>query len=414
MSYEAQLEVERELLAALCQNPNFLDMWLGRLRPELFTTPLGSTAFPGILGVHEDGETLTFATMTLKLGEGGIAAAGGPVELSCLFSKGSTPALIRKFVTILEENLAKRNALSGANMIKALVESGADYKQIQPAVEQLITAMDIPQSEAAEFVPLGSVMAKVIDEIEAARKNEGRLQHPSTGITDLDDKIGGLAPGTFIVVHAKTSRGKSAFATQLLAEFAKQEAKGLVFSYEMSSSRLSKRLLAHLSKVSLKHLIRGTLSQDEMFKLEGGIRTATGLPIYFRENCVDMNINAIRREARRAKKQFGIGLVIVDYIQLVPPANFKDNRERQVAATSYGLQKMAQELDICVVGLAQVNDDGLLRESRAQAMDADIVLGLEGDDEGERTLRIHKNRDGELGAIDLEWNGAFQTFSQMI
>lgn len=413
MSYEAQLEVERELLSALCQNPNFLDMWLGKLKPELFVTPLGSTVFPGVCAVHEEGDVITFATLTLKLGEGGIAAAGGPVDLSGLFSKGSAPALIRKFVTILEENLAKRSALAGANMIKALVESGAEYKQIQPAVEQLITAMDIPQVEEKEFTEFGGVMNTVIREVEEAQKSGGKLLHPSTGLADLDEKIGGMAPGLLMIIQADTSVGKTALALSFLRAYAEQGHKALVFSYEMSSARLSKRLLSSISRVPLKNILRGTLSDQQMIMLEGGVRKAMGLPVYFREKISDMNVNAIRREARRAVKQFGVGMVVVDYIQLVPPANVKDNRERQVAHISYSLQKMAQELNVTVVALSQVNEDGKVRESRAIGHDADILLDLEGEDD-ERTIWIRKNRDGERGRVDLTFHAETQRFSLAI
>ncbi len=126
-----------------------------------------------------------------------------------------------------------------------------------------------------------------------------------------------------------------------------------------------------------------------------------------------MNVTALRREARKAVKQFGISLVIVDYIQLVPPTNPKDSRERQVAHISYSLQKMAQELGVHVIALSQVNDDGKVRESRAIGHDADIVLELEGEDD-ERTLKIRKNRDGEKGKIELTFEQTTQRFSLAI
>ncbi len=410
MSYEAQLEVERALLAAICQNPTFLDMWLARLKPELFVTPLGSAAYPAISSVVEDGDAVTFPTMTLKMGAEALTAAGGVLEISKLFSSGSTPSLIRKFVTVLEENLAKRNALVGARMISELVESGAPYKQIQPAIEQLIVAMDIPQIDEQEFAQVGGAMAKVIEEIEFAQKHGGKLLYPSTGLSDLDDKIGGLAPGLLTVIQADTSVGKTALALALLRAFAEQGNKALVFSYEMNTARLAKRLLSSIAQVPLKNILRGTLSEHQMHMLEGGIRKLTDMPIYFREKITDMNVNALRREARKAVKQFGVSLVVVDYIQLVPPANPKDNRERQVAHISYSLQKMAQELNVHVIALSQVNDDGKVRESRAIGHDADIVLELEGEDD-ERTLRIKKNRDGEKGKIELSFEQTTQRFS---
>lgn len=397
----------------MLQYPETFDLLASRVKPELFTSPLCSLVYSSAAAMRIAGETISFVTLTRHMGMGDIANCGGPGAIGPLLSDPALPSLGEKWVVALEEAFSRRNVLVLSEKLNLFATSGGTMLEIAEIGAQITSVVAAPEKMPDRIKPIGRLLGKMIDEMEAA-KNGTEIEYPSTGFPLLDYYIEGLCPATYIIIAAETSGGKTALALQFARQFSIKDRKpSLVVTYEMPEDRLTKRIMASDSRVGMKAIKTGKFESGQLAQMEASMARVIDAPLHIMDSVSQFKIAELRAFCRNAHRQLGLGLIIVDYLQLVPPTNPKDSRERQVAEISFQLQKMSQELGVCVVSMSQVNDDGLLRESRAIGHDADVVMVIEGNKEQEdRVLHIIKNRDGEMGRIELKFDGANQTFYQ--
>lgn len=404
---------ERELLKVMLRHPEVYDLIADKVKPELFTSPIARLVFPAADELRTSGAEVGAVTLSRQMSQGDMLNAGGFAEISALFTEPVFPSMATQWLLAIQEAYARREALLLTEKIASGAVDGLTILELSERASELAKIFQGPEKPVERIKPLGSLIAKMIDDIEDAR-NGKEIEHPTTGFPLLDYHIEGLCPSTYIVIAAETSGGKTALALQFARQYSiKDKLPSLIITYEMPEERLTKRIMAADSRVGMKALKTGKFTDGQFAQIEQSMQRAMAAPLHIMDSVAQFKVAELRAFCRNAHRKYGFGLIVVDYLQLIPPTNPKDSRERQVAEISFQLQKMAQELGVCVITMSQVNDDGMLRESRAIGHDADIVMVIEGDKEQEeRILHIIKNRDGELGRVPILFDGLTQTFTQ--
>jgi replicative DNA helicase len=272
-------------------------------------------------------------------------------------------------------------------------------------------ALEIPRQERS----FSDQVLDTIDMIEQ-RSQSGTLSGALFGIPSLDDAISGIQPGDLCIIAGETSGGKTALALAAVKHMASVMQKRVAwFSLEMPHTQLIERLLANESRVSMCSLRKGSLTKEQYNLISPAAARISQYGIFLDDSSY-ADISKIVSECRRLRAKHEIELVVVDYLQLIesPLAKKEGNREREVANISRQLKNLAKELQIPVIALSQLNDQGLLRESRAIGQDADIVLKIhwiDTDDRYRRQIDIEKQRNGPRGQfVPVRFVGEYMLF----
>lgn len=359
----------------------------------------------------------------------GQIVAEQPADVVALFQKTKSHELFEKSGGIAYLNLCQNSVTSLENLplhLGLLIEKHVLRKMYYACVD-IAQRVHEGQSSLEDFLshaertilsirPQSNLQAKTIRElvVEATGKIEMMMTKSgitglSTGLTDLDSKTDGLHDGDMIVVAAYPSVGKSALAGNIIFHNALKGIPCAFFTAEMNPVKIVMRALAGEARANLKRLHE----RDGAALVSAAGRIAKA-PIYI-ENVAGMTIHQVIAKARRLRQQHGIKLAAIDYLQLVSSPD-ADSREQEVSAVSKGIKQIAMELDIPVLALSQLNDDGKLRESRAIGQDGDEVWILEPDKETNEeaacipvTIKIKKAREGERGPVKVIF---FRTFTR--
>jgi replicative DNA helicase len=285
---------------------------------------------------------------------------------------------------------------------------------------------------------IATVVDKAVEQIEKWRLNEGTLTGVPSGFPELDRATRGWQPGDLIILGARPSVGKTAFALNLVRHAALNKEKPVtvaVWSLEMKSVYLALRMLAAESEMYLHRLQTGRMDDDQMFNLKRkGAEVLRRAPIFF-DDSSKVSLKVIRSKARKLKKKSNLGLIVIDYLQLMSgDEDTKGNREQEIARISRGLKNLAQELDVPIIALSQLTRDAAtnisweqspgissLRESGSIEQDADLIMMLwgpteneeknDGDLIGKRKIKIGKQRNGMLITEVLNFKNEIQLFS---
>ena len=267
---------------------------------------------------------------------------------------------------------------------------------------------------------------------EKMQNKKTRLSGMESGFYDLDEKISGLNNSDLIIVAARPAMGKSAFVLNIATYVAMHnKVPVMVFNLEMSKEQLANRILSGEAEVDNKKIANGDLSPDEYVKVAEGMNRLAGTQLYIDDSSV-LSPSEIRAKCRKAKLEKNIGLVIVDYLQLMEAKSPSGSRQQEISEISRGLKILAKELDVPVIALSQLSRAtearadhkpmlSDLRESGSIEQDADIVLFIHRDDyydqesENKNTAEIivAKNRHGETGTVKLGWEGKYTRFSNL-
>lgn len=348
---------------------------------------------------------------------GKLGQCGGIQYLESLQDICPSPSGVEYFATIVEEHAVKRR------MIRILLEgvekaykSDAPCDEVVSGIQRDVLAV---RKDTSNKTPaIGILVQRAIDQIESWHQNQGATNGLSTGLKDVDKVTDGLHPSELIVVAGYPGFGKSAIAMNIAEHVAIEQKHPVgVFSLEMSAMRLVVRMMASKGRVNLRDARVGKLVDSDFPKLlsAGSALKQSGLHFC---DMSDLTILQLRAKARQMVLDHGVKLIVVDYIQLLSGAGKKDqSREQEVSSISRGLKKMSTELNVPVIALSQLNDDGLLRESRAIGQDADGVWILKRKDDKENTdaipmiLEIKKQRDGQAPVlIELVFLKSFTRF----
>ena len=284
--------------------------------------------------------------------------------------------------------------------------------------------------QVRDFTPIEEVLRRNVDKISELAANEGKITGLTTGFLDIDNMLSGLQKSDMIIVAARPSMGKTAFAINIAQNAAvKGNASVLIFSLEMSKEQLGERILAVESRTELGKIKTGALEQKDWDRVGIAIDTLSKASIVI-DDTPGMSVMEMKNKCRRLKAEKGLDLIVIDYLQLMEYKGKSDNRQQEISALSRMIKQLAREMDCPVIVLSQLSRGveartdkrpmmSDLRESGSIEQDADIVMMLYRDDyynkESEKynicEIIIAKHRNGATGTVELTWQPQFTKFS---
>ncbi len=392
------VEAEQELLGAILVNNEAASKVSEFLRPEHFAEPLHARIYEAAILVIERGEIAN--PITLKnhfASDDSLAEVGGPQYLAGLAAAATTIINAENYGKIVFDLAQRRELISlGEEVVNRAYDSGIDdpaAEQIEDAEAALYHLAEEGTKENA-FRPFSAAIAESARMIEAAFKRDGRLVGVSTGLRDLDTKLGGLHPSDLLILAGRPAMGKSALAANMAfraaANYSGPGGEGAVsafFSLEMSAEQLATRLLSEACEISSERLRRGEVNSEEFANQVMPAVTKLHETPLFIDDTPALSISQLRTRARRLKRTHNLGLLIVDYLQLMRPSGMQrvDNRVQEISEITRGLKAIAKELNVPVIALSQLSraveqrDDKRpqladLRESGSIEQDADVVM----------------------------------------
>lgn len=361
-----------------------------------------------------------------------------PPEISSLEFVGEllkavpTSANIKYYATIVAEKAMLRRLIRANEEISNLCYVGKDkLEDILEETEKKIFDL-VQKRNSGEFIPIKDVVINVLEKIEKASKNKGTVTGIPTGFIDLDYKTSGLQPSDLILIAARPSMGKTAFVLNIAQHVAfKANSTCAIFSLEMSKEQLVNRLLALESKVDSQAIRTGNLADNDWEKLiEGaGVIGRSNLII---DDTPGISITELRSKCRKYKLEHNLGIIIIDYLQLMSGRGKSESRQNEISEISRSLKGLARELSVPVVALSQLSRAveqrpdhrpmlSDLRESGAIEQDADVVMFIYRDDYYNKDsenkniaeIIIAKQRNGPIGTVNLVWLPNYTKFANM-
>jgi len=424
------VEVEQAVLGAMLIDPRAVGRALEILGPDggcFYHDPHGRI-YQAMVGLYERSEPVDQLTVSEELKRRQqLDAVGGVGYLATLAAEVATSANAEFHARIVLDRALSRRLIDTANQIATQAYEGRSEVQglIDWAEQQIFSLSERRLSEG--FESLDSLLQGTFEQIEQAHRQISTVTGVDTGFADLNDKTAGFQKGELIILAARPSVGKSALALCMARNAAMDTGVGVaIFTLEMSKIQLAQRLLCIETRLNLQHLRTGRLREEDWINLTRNIGRLSQAPIYI-DDTAGISVLEARAKARRLKREKGIGLVIIDYLQLMSTHENIPSREQEISRISRGLKALAKELDVPVLALSQLSRAvesrsdrrpqlSDLRESGSIEQDADMVMfiyrpdlyGLKSPDggslEGMAEVIIGKQRNGPTGSVQLMWN----------
>jgi replicative DNA helicase len=427
------LEAEQGVIGSILQDNDVLHEVVPLLVVEDFYRDSHQTIYRVIRDLYDLGKAIDGITLADELSRrGALQAVGGAETLADIQNSVPHAANARYYAEIVRQKSISRQLIEGANAIlREGYSNQYTAEQLLESAERMVFAIAEDQTKG-DTVELKEVVVKAMDRIIA--RSESR--HPVTGVAsgyfDLDDLTGGFQPSQLVIVAARPSMGKTAFALNICDHAAIEQRTPILFvSLEMGQLELAERLICARSKVDGRKLRTGqNMGTREISQLSKAYDELRVAPLYI-DDTPARNMLQVTANARRLKMRANLGLVVVDYIQLVDTEDTRDSRQEQIAKISRRLKTLARELHVPVIALSQLNravenrEDRRprmadLRESGAIEQDADIVLLLHRADyydanehPGVAEVIVAKNRNGATGSASLTFLKHFTRFENL-
>ncbi|MBP9670732.1 replicative DNA helicase [Candidatus Woesebacteria bacterium] len=413
-------EAEKSVLGSILIDKDAIVQVSEFLQSDHFYQNKHGDIFRAMIALFEAREPIDLVTLpqklkTMKLLEG----VGGVSYISTLVESVPSSANIRHYGEIIQGYYTRRKLIAdSSSMIEMSFDEGSDVASILDSAEQKVFSLS-QSSMKQGFTPIRSVLSESFDRLDELSKKSGSLRGVPSGFTDLDNTLAGMQDSNLIILAARPGMGKTAFSLNI-AQYASVVAKVPVgyFSLEMSKEELVDRMLVSQADIDAWRLKTGKLTPGDFEKLSEAMGVLAEAPLYI-DDTPGISVLEMRTKARRLKSEHNVGLLFVDYLQLVKGRNL-ENRVQEVAEISQGLKNLARELKIPVVAMSQlsraIENRGAgsspqlsdLRESGSIEQDADVVMFLyreDAEDLSSVKLNIAKHRNGALRTIDLRFKG---------
>ena len=361
--------------------------------------------------------------------------AGGLAYLNALAQNTPSAANIRRYAEIVRDRAVLRKLVTVADTIAttALNPQGKPTKQILDEAESQIFAIAEDGARGNQgFESINNLLSQVVNRIDELhqRDNPNEVTGVPTGFSDLDNKTAGMQAGDLIIVAGRPSMGKTAFSLNIGEHVAIEQGLPVaVFSMEMGGAQLALRMLCSVARLSQQRVRVGKVADDEWPRLIGAVNKMRDAPLFIDETPA-LNSHEMRARSRRLARQYGkLGLIVVDYLQLMSSASAGENRATEISEISRGLKALAKELECPVIALSQLNRSveqrtdrrpvmADLRESGAIEQDADVILAIYRDevynpdsqDKGTAEILILKQRNGPIGSVRTTFLGEYTKF----
>ena len=425
------IDAEQAVLGSMLTDKDAVAEAIETLKEEDFYRDDNKAIFEAVLNLYSKSEPVDIITLKDELESmGKFEQVGGFEYLASLPDKVPTTANVQKYIKIVEEKSTLRNLIKTANEIIDLgYSSTEDVEDIMDNAERKI--FDIMQRKSQKgYTPIKDVLVESFIKLEELYNRKQHITGVPTGFVELDYKTAGLHGSELILVAARPAMGKTAFALNIAANAAlRGNVPVAIFSLEMSKDQLVNRILYGEAMVDSNKVRTGKLEEDDWVKLAGAIGPLSEAEIYI-DDTPGISIMEIRTKCRKLKMEKNIGLVVIDYLQLVQGSNKRSgSREQEISEISRSLKILAKEINVPVIALSQLSRAveqrpdhrpmlSDLRESGAIEQDADIVMFLYRDDyynkESEKKdiaeVIIAKQRGGSTGTVELLWMGNYTKF----
>ena len=428
------LEAERGVLGSILLLPILCDDVALILRPEDFYDDANRTIYTHLREMHDAGRRIDMTLLFERLKTSGhFELVGGAAYLAEVLQSVPTAANGTHYAEIVKNKATLRALIhSSTEILRDAYDGTTEAREMLSMAEQKIFAI-LDDRGAGELATIRDVLQEAMVRIDARMKHEHTIGGIETGFRDFDSLTGGLHDSELVILAARPSMGKTALALNIAEHVSLQLQTGVLFvSLEMSSIELADRMLCSSAEVNGQRLRNGTISNEDRRKLVEKAAEMSSSPLFV-DDSPSRTITEIAASARRLKRKSGLGLVVIDYLQLIEPDNARDPRQEQVAKIARRLKGLARELKVPVLCLAQLNRQAEasrdnkprlshLRESGAIEQDADVVMFIhreeyyQTNDEdrakvaGQAELIIAKQRNGPIGDIKLSWVRDFTRF----
>lgn len=426
-------EAEQSVIGSMLMDKDAIITVSEILTDEDFYNHQYAVLFDAMVSLFNEGKPVDLITLQNKLKENDIPQEAISLEfIRDIIAAVPTSANVKYYANIVSEKATLRRLIKVTESITN--ECYLDKEKVETILEQTEKKVfDIIQNKGSgEFVSIKDIVIKSLESIEAAAKSKGSVTGIPTGFYDLDYKTAGLQPSDLILVAARPSMGKTAFVLNIAEYVAvKSGVTTAIFSLEMSKDQLVKRIISMNSKVDSQAIRSGELKDDDWVKLVESARMIgnSGLII---DDTPGISISELRSKCRKFKLENNLGLVIIDYLQLMSGSKKSESRQQEISDISRGLKALAREINAPVIALSQLSRAveqrpdkrpmlSDLRESGAIEQDADVVMFIYRDDyynkdseeAGVSEIIIGKQRNGPTGTVKLAWLSQFTKFANL-
>ena len=416
------IDAEKSLLGAVLIDDETMSDISDKLKSDDFYDKRHQVVFGAMLRLYEKHKPVDLLTLSDELqSKKNLETVGGSSYLSELTNYVPTAAHASAYADIVRTKAVRRRLILASTAIATLGydEDQTDQELLGQAEASLFAVSDAHLKQ--DLISLEHILADSFDRIEELHRNKGTLRGVPTGWRDLDKKTAGLQKSDLIILAARPAMGKSTLAVNLAYNVASQAKKAvLIFSLEMSKEQLVDRMLAETAGIDAFNIRTGNLTEDDFGKLSDAMGEMAEAPIFI-DDTPGLSVLEMRTKARREAHNHPLGLIIVDYLQLMQTGGrHSDNRVQEVSEISRGLKLIARELDVPVIALSQLSRSvesrhpqipqlSDLRESGSIEQDADIVMFMyredyynpETDNQHITDLIIAKHRNGPTGKVQL-------------
>ena len=424
-------QAEEAILSSMLFDREAIAAAYESLRPEDFYRPDNKGIFETMVELYLQGVPVDVITLCDRLSEKDIMeGVGGRERVADIASAYFTSANIKRYTKIVSDKAILRRLIHAASDISTISYDARDeVDYILEHAEKRI--FDIVQNRnLTDFSPITDVLLKSIDKLDELARTQGKLTGIATGFLDFDHRTAGLQPSDLILLGARPSMGKSAMLLNIAHHVAiKQQITTAYFTLEMSKEQCVNRMLCAEANIDAQKLRTGELNDDDWYKVAEAIAPLSQGALYI-DDTPGISVAELRAKCRRLKMEKGLGLVIIDYLQLMTVSGRCESRQQEISEISRSLKGIAKELDCPVLTAAQLSRAvesradhrpmlSDLRESGAIEQDADVVAFLyreeyykpDTEKKNQAEIIIAKQRNGPTGTVELIWLSQYTRFA---
>ena len=429
------LEAEQAVLAGVFLNKDIFHTLVDLVTSDDFYVPAHQIVFSAFTELYRRNAPIDLVSTAAYLKDSGqLEAVGGAIYLAELAQSVVGGANAEYYAGIVRDKSLQRSLINTCSGIIAnCYDASRGVSTLLDESEQAVFSIS-ERTSGKTFHDTKSLISSAFETLAKRMENKSAVTGVTTGYLRLDDMTAGLQPSDLIIVAARPSMGKTAFALNMALRAAVQDNVPVaVFSLEMSAEQLLMRMLCSWGKVDLSHVRRGFLDDDEWARLYEAADVIGKAPVFI-DDTPAISPLELRARARRLKAENGVGLIVVDYLQLMRSARRTDSREQEISDISRSLKALAKEMNIPVIALSQLNRKleergdkrpmlSDLRESGAIEQDADVIMFIYRDEvynkkpdnpnRGRAEIIIGKQRNGPVGAADLAFLPQYTAFEDL-
>lgn len=427
------LEAEQSVIGSMIMDREAIEAVKDTIQEEDFYHPDLKIIYEVMVALYNTNRPVDLVTLQSALTDRDVLGQVGGIEyLSKLAMAVPTSAHAKHYALIVKEKSTLRKVIKASQDIMAEAYDGSQpVETVLNGAEETIFNI-VQNRDSGEFTSVAELVNPMLTKLELLTKNQGKVTGISTGFLDLDYRTAGMQPSDLVLVAARPSMGKTAFALNVVQHAAVHEKKVCaLFSLEMSKDQLLNRMVCSEAMVDAQKVRTGDLEDEDWSKISMGAVILAESPIYI-DDTAGITIADMRAKCRKLKMEHGLDLIMIDYLQLMSGGGKQQSREQEISEISRGLKALAREMSAPVVALSQLSRAcesradhrpmlSDLRESGAIEQDADVVMFLYRDEyyhpdseqKNQAELIIAKQRNGPTGTINLVWIGQYTKFKNM-